>query len=432
MKYLILTRFFIIFILYFTYNTRELESAERTQKTYDLGCEVFIDVSNSMRWYFKTKKDGQPSTIQKFLQIKFAKILNDSKLLNPVYFSEFNDVVPTPELIQNNIDMGEKFLFKSYKEQKEFFSGKGTDLVGVFKNEKFGTHLMSIIITDNIHSFKNGLNSSHMRDALNEFAKKGLHIYLIGIKSYFKGLISPILTGQTTRIWYSGLRPIYIWIVTPSIKLGDSVTKEIMTWLRKHMQSELVNEVNNRNQSEIEKSISNTEGGGNLNFVSLTDINLMNINEDFLIDNIIKSSDYIITAEGEFAEVVLSRYLKDEAKISIRKTNFDDYLSSNWKVIMTIEPEVRWANIRENKGVWTISIKCKKIPRRAVLKLNVLAVAVADNSELWWEKWSTEDDSTVENGGKTLGLNYILQDFTNPFYSKSHKLNSFDLKIIQK
>ncbi|MCP4367388.1 MAG: hypothetical protein GY797_04620 [Deltaproteobacteria bacterium] len=412
----------IILFLTFTYLQSELESSEITRRGPDRGCEFYIDVSSSMRWYFTSKDDGTPASIQKFFQIKFDQIINEFKL-GPVYLSAFGDVVPKPELVQSNEGIGERFLFNFYQEQKRYFSGKGTDLVGVFENDEFGKHFMSIVITDNIHSVKGGNNMMLIKDALNALINKGLHIYLIGMKSKFKGIIDPLLTGQTTRIWYSGLRPVYIWIVSPSMIAGELVTGQIMNSLREYMQVEFENNENGLKKTEVERRVDS-----NLKYISLTNIKKMEINDDFIINNVSNSIDnYIITNMGDSIEVLLSRLIEDEATIDIKKPIYNDDLMRYWKVQLTIYPSVGWADIIEEEDFWSLRIKCKKIRNNSILSLNILAVK--DESKFWWKKWSTEDDSTIENGGKTLGLNMILKNAIDNLYSSPYKLKTFDIEI---
>ncbi len=422
MKLINIAKTYLIILPLFYYIQNGLESAEVTSHTPVRGCEIYIDVSSSMRWYFTTKEDGPPTSIQRFLQINLEQIINEDKL-GPIYLSAFGDTVPKPELVQSNTGVGERFLFNSYNEQKGLFSSKGTNLVEVFGNEQFGDHFISIVVTDNIHSAKDGSNMIQVRDPLIGLAGKGFHIYLIGMKSSFNGIIDPQLTGQTTRVWYRGLRPVYIWIATRSKPVGDFLTGRIMTSLKKNMYREFVSDAHGREQEVAEGSLYD-----NIHFVSLTNVKKIDITNDFIVNNATSNiNDYMITRKGDDVEVLLSHYVKNEVRIGIKKDYYDD-LRKYWKVKLKIDSNVRWAHVREDEEEWELIINCNKIPKQATLKLK--AIAVADDSKFWWRKWSTDDDSTIANGGKTLGLNKILKDFTDiKLYGNPYDLKTFNLEI---
>jgi len=407
--YILLTSLTILLMLCSSCGKEEVGiSSESAPQPPEQGTVVFLDVSTSIRGYFRTT-DRKASSLQRFLQREFCNSISENNLI-PLYFSMFSEKVVSPQQVEGNIcDM---FFFDSDDEIKKLFSDGSTDFLGVFEKEEFGKYKVSMIITDSLHSGTGGYDIGDMIRVIKPKIEEGLCINLIGIKSEFEGFVFPVISEHADPFWHKGLRPIYIWIATRDSKLGNSLTKDIVTRLEKETQEE------------------------NVKCVKLSNVQLPSVTN---IEFDINSEDYLIIPNGENFDVKLARSLKDRIEIPLSVTNNLDDCGKQWKLNMKLEPEIEWANIVENGEDWTISLAYNQIPSGTLFKsgggmIKVKVIATSDIQQFWWreresEGWSTENDSNEGDADKTPYLERLGEKLIEPLYSKEHELKFLVLKI---
>ena len=384
----------------------ETDSSPTASSPPKQGCMVFLDTSLSMRGYFKTT-NREASTIQQFLQTEFRNFLSENDLY-PIYFSGFGDEVTAPHQMQDNDNIGDRFIYKSDTELKSLFSSGNSDITRIFRGEELSRYSASIIITDGVQDATDGFDIGKMIKAIRRKKDEGLQIYLLGLEAEFDGFVFPVLTAQPAPFWHNGKRPIYIWIITHDTEKGNDLKDSMAERVRKY-----------------------TKGH---EMVSLTDLQKPDAN---LETN--KISPYYILIprkREELLEVRLVnslRKMKNINDINIPILNkYDMSRNSGYhKLKLELESEINWVKIEEDEdgSNWTISLVYDKIPHKNN-NLKIMVTAIPDTEKWWWRQWSIDAaDNSRKNAGKTLYLKRLGERIIEPSYKNEHKLGYMNLKI---
>ena len=123
----LLAFFYILFISYSSYAKDVIDSSSESPEQ---GCVVFLDTSLSMRGFF-SPSNQEASVIQKFLQTEFRNYLSENDL-HPIYLSYFGSKVSTPQPLQDNVNIGDRFIYNSDSKIKEFFSSGSSNITESF------------------------------------------------------------------------------------------------------------------------------------------------------------------------------------------------------------------------------------------------------------------------------------------------------------
>lgn len=371
------------------------KTAESPKKPLIQGSVIFLDTSVSMMGYFRTS-NSQATIIQKFLQTEFHNILSESNLF-PVYFSCFGTDIKDPEQIQGNIR--NRFIFDSYRKLKKIFSGTSTNLIGVFKRKEFGIYFASIIITDGIQDSE-GFDTGEILRAIKAKIDEPLYLYLIGIRSEFRGNVYPGISDRGT-FEYSGDRPIYIWIATQEEEIGRNLTEKMVDKLCSFAGS-----------SDAIKVAELTSV-----FPPYVSINPNLNSSDILSRPISKNGFKWKLKRTEYSEVNIPIILTTKTRQTISDVE--------WDINLELEPKnIGWAKLVKNNGEWLLRLTYNLIPGGFGCifnkgKISIIAVPIPKiNPKPWWRQWSTENDSLKQNASKTLYLERLELLIKGPLLKK--------------
>ena len=113
-----------------------------------------------MRGFF-SPSNQEASVIQKFLQTEFRNYLSENDL-HPIYLSYFGSKVSPPQPLQDNVNIGDRFIYKSDTELKSLFSSGNSDITRIFRGEELSRYSASIIITDGVQDATDGFDIGKM------------------------------------------------------------------------------------------------------------------------------------------------------------------------------------------------------------------------------------------------------------------------------
>ena len=386
------------------------------------GTTIFLDTSMSMRGYFRASP-AAGTTIQRFMLADLLGILSEDRL-TPIYLSLFGSAIPAPEEIKS---LRRWSFFKEQKKLEDTYPQKETNLIGVFENEYFGKNTVSIIVTDGIQSSMEGSQNiiadfdTRIFNVINDKNNSGIYLWLIGVRSEFNGYIYPERPnpqGIRAPFWYSGIRPIYIWIASHDAETGRNLVEKITARLRSIAGS------------------SGTVKVAGLTSVShpFVDIGLDTGSSSSPISSKPVGNSTFEWLVGRTQEDILSVPINIDAPEDKLKTAFD----IEWDINLELEPKgIRWAKVIKNDEGWTLNLTYALIPGSGFMSgcnsskgnLKVVAKAIPKiNPEKWWQHWSTEDDSLEQNAGKTLYLEKLSQIIEEPL-RKSYPAGEVSLKV---
>jgi hypothetical protein len=414
----LLAFFYILFISYSSYARDVIDSSSESPEQ---GCVVFLDTSLSMRGFF-SPSNQEASVIQKFLQTEFRNYLSENDL-HPIYLSYFGSKVSTPQPLQDNVNIGDRFIYNSDSKIKEFFSSGSSNITGIFKNEEFSKYSVSVIITDGVQYTTDGFDIGKMIKTIKSKTDEGIHISLLGLKSEFDGFVFPVLTAYPAPFWHKGMKPIYIWLATRDVRTEINLKGDMAKRIKRFTED--------------------------FKIANLSDFKLTNTSMNFEVGAVtvslsLRKSTMRIESEKSDANpkycMVIPRPKKDHLELRLRNDvnipilnkGSTDINTVYYKIEMNLEPEVNWAKITEyeNEGRWSLSLIYDKIPRRNNnLKIKIIATPVPE--KWWWQQWSTEADNSREDADKTLYLKRFGEQTIEPLYNKKLEIGFINLKIIK-
>lgn len=375
------------------------------------GTLLFLDSSMSMRGYFRVSPN-KGTTIQRFMLADLLEILAEN-CLTPVYLSSFGSNIGKPEEIKS---LKKWSFFESQTELEEkTYSQKETNLIGVFQYEKFDRNTVSIIITDGIQSALEGSQNiagfdRRIFSIIRDKTTAGIHLWLIGVKSKFRGIVypeRPSLEGRRKPFHYSGFRPVYIWIASHDTNIGHNLAGKIVAKLR---------------------SISGLSDS--VKVACLTSVQPPRVNIKLNTD---ESSSHIVTKiinKDNSFEWLVARTKESEINIPIIleesvQSILDDV---EWNINLELEPKnIKWAKLVQKDSDWLLNLTYDFISSKK--NLVVIAYAIPRiNPRPWWSQWSTEDDSRPENADKTLYLERLKSIIEEPL-GKKYEVRRVSLRI---
>lgn len=413
----------LLTIIFFVISCQK-KASEPTKKPAPLipGSLIFLDTSMSMRGYFRVKP-ATGTTIQRFMLADLFGILAEENF-TPAYLSLFGSKVTTPERIQS---LRQWSFFESQKRVDNAYSQIETNLIDVFENEKFGKYNISIVITDGTQSSMEGSKNiagfdTRIFKVIKDIRDKGIHLWLIGIKSEFRGIIypeRPCPDGAKKCFDFSGRRPIYIWIGSPDANIGHNlIEKMVNSILKIESSKDFVKVVG---LTSIKYPFINIELETHKSSSPIKPIKPKEISE--------KSFEYLLAKTKESSvDIPINIFVK---KIDSHLYDFD------WKINLELDPKnISWAKLIKEDNGWKLKLLYDLIPGSSIFGcnsskgyLNLIANAIPSiSSKPWWNKWSTDDDSRLENVGKTLYLSKLSDIIENPL-RKKYEIEKIIIKI---
>ncbi len=410
MKGRILGLFFISLIILAFGCEKKAEEKKAVEVSASRGTIIYLDTSMSMRGYFTTTQN-QGTTLQRFMWQGLIQIL-DELCLNPVYLSTFGNEIAEPQTITS---LDSYALFESTHDLDQIYSATETRLIDLLGRDFDCSYGAFLIITDSVPS-----TSEHegpdprIIEAVKQKAKEGVHLWLIGLYSEFSGTIYPECRdsyGQRVPFEFSGRRPIYIWIGTKNIDKGKEIAAGIYNRLNAL--------------------------GAQANIAELTTLDVPRCS---IIPDTEGLSGILITptAKNRF-DLHLSRTTRDSLVVPLKIECQETKIRRDWEYRLEIRPRgLRWVRINsDEENQWRLLIFPKRIPGPGILmgcSMQGVSFDLGLNAtpviERWWHDWSTEDDSSPENGSKTLYLERFIDTIVNQFSDKTYPVA--DISITKK
>ncbi len=387
------------------------------------GTIIFLDTSMSMRGYFNiSPAAGTP--IQRFILADLLEIVAEDNLM-PAYLSTFGSEIVAPQKMQS---LRKWSFFDSQENEDRIYSQSETNLVGVFEKEEFARHDVAIVISDGIQSSAEGSQNiagfdTRIFNVIRKRCESGIYLWLIGIKSRFRGIIypeRPCPDGIKRSFHYSGLRPIYVWIGSHDVAKGLNLVRKVV----------------DRINSTLEPSETVRMAG--LNYVQAPEINITMDRESSsspikLMKELDKGNFEWLVRKTEEKEIDIPIIMGEKTRtIPSSLSTFE------WNNNIELAPQnIKWARVIKRDGKWHLILTYKLIPARGFFggcsdnngNLNIIANSASNiNPRPWWLEWSTENDCRNENAGKTLYLEKLSRIIEEPL-KKKHESGRIKVRL---
>jgi len=340
---------------------------------------IYVDASQSMRGYFMPSSQ-KGTIIQRFLWSKLLVTLRENLEKEPVYFSTFGESIRKPEILTQSLL--DKFTFLNSDRLRKFFSDKETRLVELFSDESLLQYRMFVIITDGVPSATDQAGPDpRLIATLNKLVDNGKHLWLIGVRSEFKGRVYPETPneyGKTSSFSFEGNRPIYIWLATREIDKGIGIVTGFL------------------------ERIHSLIGSGADNLVKVVELTHLVLPKATLRLNVDELNGILPISYPDYVQLRLARSFNGEIDIPI-EIEWEDKkgIAHPRKISWEITPQRRGVRIHQVDQQWILSLPKKISSINIGMKVNLQV-------EPWWKEWSTEDDSFHKHANKTLYLEELI------------------------
>lgn len=334
---------------------------------------IYWDVSIPIGGYLKSDS----SRLMVFLRQQKLLYTLSKHGINTTYLSRVGKDLSPPVRVSNLFDILDK---KNY-------TANETHLSDIFRQAAFVKYPIVIVVTDGVQSSTEGYTGSNVYAVVNAIkaALKGeIHFWVIGVKTDYKGQRFSESRNRWLTSEFLGDAPFYFWVITGDEGTGRSLVTDIVTEL---------------------KGVKKGKADDDVKFVKLYPIKpaakipfpLMEEVEDKKQASLYSAES---TQEG-WVQRIKCKSTDGGVKIPF-KDNFPftgDYesVSTSWKFDeLEATEEKKWLQVSNNRVV----INCGGLPRRSWWKVwgDVSDVAVVtgnlvpEESSMWWQAWSTEDD----------------------------------------
>ncbi len=405
-KTLVISSFMLLVILglmgyYFVSNKKTGTPTKKTPAARANGTWIIADTSMSMRGYFRTMQ-YPGSTVQRFLWNGLIPILRESFPTDTIYFSSFSCEIGTPKPVNSLLDL---FRFQNSRRLEGFFSGTETKLLEVFENVRDKSYSVFIVVTDGIPSSKGDAGPDpRLIEAIKSLVEKtGYYLWLIAIRSEFKGRIYPQCPnryGQKRSFEYVGNRPIFIWVGARNKEEGTRIIA-----------------------SSVKKLKLLSRESSNVKFVDFSPPDLPNAEL-----TIGKTVGVLALKSKNPIELRIARNRnRREIDIPLQVRWYPGELRREKESFIEISPrDFQGVRIMKSQyNLWHLLVAPQHLSKRP-LKITLKAKLKMDK---WWIDWSTDDDSKQENGNRTLYLKQLINPFVEKYLAKLYTIAEIHVVI---
>jgi hypothetical protein len=343
-----------------------------------------------MEGYFRTQ--AEPATpVQRFLWFGLERALDEALGGGNLAWAAFGETVGDPAT--GGQSLLERFKFAGSKARGKFFNHKETRLEELFASQPLTEQRVFIILTDAIPSEEGGVTLAQgLVPAIKQSCfSQGVHLWIVGLQAEFEGSIypeTPDLHGNRSSFSYQGPRPVFLWVGADRAHEGALVVKHLVEGLRR--------EVRHR---DLERQV---------RWVALTSqempparLTLENrADEGF---QVAQGTDDPQTYYYGLANDQLPERI--EARLKLRWA-VPPVLPRPYRLDLRLEPSYQRAfSLLERDGRWWLSIRTG----RSLPETVRISGRVVWDQDAWWREWTTEDDSMLENAGRSLFFGQLVE-----------------------
>ncbi|MBI5222790.1 hypothetical protein HY990_00045 [Candidatus Micrarchaeota archaeon] len=346
------------------------------------GVIIYVDTSMSMRGYFNAS--SEPGTvIQRFMWTPMLTSLKEVEEFydESIYFSTFGNIVNEPEKLQT--PLLRMFKFNSLNDVNNLFSGTETRFIELLQNELLKDYRCFIIISDGVPSTPESIGQEPMLiPTFRNLINSGIHLWLIGIRSEFNGVVYPETHdeyGNIKLFTYKGRRPIYVWVAAQEKAVGVKIVSKFL------------------------KNFNTLSGEDYSNTVKLAELTHIDKPKASLRLNVINMDGILLKEHQDHIELRFANWFNGEVDIPL-EINWDREAIPHVKeVSFRIQPHINRVKIINNNHRWLLRVDSRTVSSDINLFLDTTFLIPK-----WWEEWSVNDDSISKNADKTLYLEPVI------------------------